>query len=373
MALMGCTSLCDGKSGGAGQAHHHSEYGARIPSSWLNRRRSTAVGRRLDVQCCRVASFLIRRAVQGVVTLWVIWSLVFVAYFMAPGDPAAILCRPGCPVPILQKIRETLGLNQPLWHQYLDYFGRIFHGNLGYSYGSGAPVSSIVLHAIPVDLSLAIPAALIWLTVGIGVGTAAARRPTSRRARAATVLVLAGLSIPTFIFGNALVYVFDGILFHSIDLFPRPGESWTPLLTNPLQWAHGLILPWITLAVVSSATYVRLSRSSMRDVLGEDYITAARARGIVERRVIYRHAMRAAIAPVLTQFGIDVATVLGGAIITEVVFDLPGLGRTMVEAVLNEDRPVVQGVVLVTSAFIVVANIIVDALHAVIDPRLRVA
>jgi peptide/nickel transport system permease protein len=320
-----------------------------------------------------VASYLIRRLAQGVVTLWVIWSLVFVAYFVAPEDPAAMLCRPGCPQFFLQRIRENLGLTLPLWHQYLDYFGRILHGNLGYSYGSGAPVSSIVLRALPVDVSLAVPAAIIWLSVGMGVGTMAARRPNTFRAWAARLVVLAGLSIPTFIFGIALVYLFCGVYFHGLDLFPRPGESWTPFPANPLAWAHGLILPWITLAFLSSATYVRLWRSSLRDVLGQEYITAARARGISERRITYRYALRAAIAPVMIQFGIDLAAVLGGAIVTEVVFDLPGLGRTMVQAILNEDRPIVQGAVLATSAFVVVANIAVDVLHTLIDPRIRMA
>ena len=150
-----------------------------------------------------------------------------------------------------------------------------------------------------------------------------------------------------------------------------PGQSWTPFQVSPLEWAHGLILPWITLAFVSSATYVRLWRSSLRDVLGQEYITAARARGISEWRITYRHALRAAISPVMIQFGIDLATVLGGAIVTEVVFQLPGLGRTMVQAILNEDRPVVQGAVIAMSAFIVVASIAVDVLHALIDPRIR--
>lgn len=319
-----------------------------------------------------MASYLIRRSAQGVVTLWVTWSLVFVAYFVAPGDPAAELCRIGCPQVFLQRIRESLGLTHPLWQQYLGYFGRIVHGNLGYSYGSSAPVSSIVLRAIPVDISLAIPAGIIWLGIGLSVGTMAARRPNSRRAWAARIFVLAGLSIPTFLFGFALVDLLCGVLFHSLDLFPRPGESWTPFQVNPLAWAHGLILPWITLAFVSSATYVRLWRSSLSDVLGQEYITAARARGISERRITYRHALRAAISPLTIQFGIDLATVLGGAIVTEVVFQLPGLGRTMVQAILSEDRPVVQGAVLVATAFIVVANIGVDVLHTVIDPRIRV-
>jgi peptide/nickel transport system permease protein len=320
-----------------------------------------------------VASYLIRRFAQGVVTLWVIWSLVFVAYFVAPEDPAATLCRPGCPQVFLQRIRESLGLTHPLWQQYLDYFGRIIHGDLGYSFGSAEPVSSIVLRAIPVDISLAVPAGIIWLSVGLVVGSIAARHPNTIRAWTATLLVLAGLSIPTFIFGIALVYLFGGVLIHGLDLFPRPGESWTPFLVNPLEWAHGLILPWITLAFVSSATYVRLWRSSLRDVLGQEYITAARARGISEWRITYRHALRAAVSPIMIQFGIDLATVLGGAIVTEVVFQLPGLGRTMVDAIVNEDRPIVQGAILATSAFIVVTNIAVDVLHSLIDPRIRIS
>ena len=318
-----------------------------------------------------MAPYLIRRSVQGVVTLWVTWSLIFVAYFVAPGDPAAELCRPGCPPIFLQRIRVNLGLDHPLWQQYLEYFGRILHGDLGYSYVSGAPVSSIVLRALPVDISLAVPAAIIWLGIGLSIGTLAARRPDSRRARAATLFVFAGLSIPTFILGVALIDIFGGIRIHEQHLFLLPGQSWTPFQVNPLEWAHGLILPWITLAFVSSATYVRLWRSSLRDVLGHEYITAARARGISESRITYHHALRAAISPVMIQFGIDLATVLGGAIVTEVVFQLPGLGRTMVQAILSEDRPVVQGAVIATSAFIVVAGIAVDVIHTLIDPRIR--
>ncbi len=318
-----------------------------------------------------MAPYLIRRSVQGVVTLWVTWSLIFVAYFVAPGDPAAELCRIGCPQLFLHRIRVSLGLDHPLWQQYLDYFGRIVHGDLGYSYGSGAPVSSIVLHALPVDISLAVPAGIIWLGVGMCIGTMAARHPNSRRAWAATLFVFAGVSIPTFFFGVALIDIFSGVRIQGSYLFPPPGTNWTPFLISPLEWAHGLILPWITLAFVSSATYVRLWRSSLRDVLGEEYITAARARGLSERRIIYRHALSAGISPIMTQFGIDLATVLGGAIVTEVVFQLPGLGRTMIHAVLSQDRPVVQGAVIATSAFIVVANIAVDVLHTLIDPRIR--
>ncbi len=318
-----------------------------------------------------MGAYLIRRAVQGVVTLWVVWSLVFVLYFIQPEDPAQLLVGRAATPAMIQQIRQSLGLTLPLWQQYLNYFGRIFHGDLGFSYASGQQVTTMIARALPVDISLAIPAGVIWIAVGLSIGVTAARRPRSRRARSATVFVVAGLSIPTFLLGLSLVYLFDGVLFHWLDVFPRPGEAWTPFLVNPLQWAHGLILPWITLAFVASATYVRLWRSSLRDVLGEDYITAARSRGLSERRLLYRHALRAAVSPVMTQFGIDLATVLGGAIITEVIFDLPGLGKLTISAIGNQDLPVVQGVVIATAAFIVVLNLIVDVLYAVVDPRVR--
>ena len=179
--------------------------------------------------------YVIRRVVQGVVTLWVAWSLLFVAYFVAPEDPASMLCRIGCPQIFLNRIREELGLNLPLWQQYLNYFGRILHGNLGYSYVSGEPVTTIVARAVPVDLSLAIPAGVIWLTVGLGLGIMAARHPNSARARAATLFVFAGLSVPTFIVGIALLDLFDGVLIRWLGLFPPPGSSWTPFLTNPTR------------------------------------------------------------------------------------------------------------------------------------------
>jgi len=320
-----------------------------------------------------MASFLIRRAIQGVVTLWVTWSLVFVLYFVAPEDPAQMMVSRGATPAMIERIRVSLGLTRPIWQQYLDFFGRIIHGDLGYSFTSGAPVSTIITRALPVDISLAIPAAAIWLAVGLGIGFMAALQPRSRRAIGATVFVLAGLSVPTFLFGISLIYLFDGLLVHWLNFFPLPGENWTPIQVNPVEWAHGLILPWITLAFASAATYVRLSRSSLLDVLGLEYITAARARGLSERRVLYVHALRAAAPPLITQFGIDLAAILGGTIITEVVFGLPGLGRALIGAVESQNLPVVQGVVVATSAFVVVVNIVVDGLYVALDPRVRTA
>lgn len=315
--------------------------------------------------------FIIRRVAQGILTLWVIVSLVFVLFFMASPDPARLLAGRAATPGLVEQIRVALGLNQPLWQQYLNFIWRLLQGNLGTSYKLHEAVTSLLGQWVPIDISLAVGAGVIWLALGLSVGILAARRPRSVWDRSATVFVLTGLSTPTFVLGLLLLYIFFYILTtHGIAIFPQAG-TWTPFHVNPLEWAHDLILPWITLALITAATYARLSRSTLLDTLGEDYIRTARAKGLSERRVVYRHALRAAITPIVTQFGIDLAGVLGGAIITESIFGLPGLGQNVVLAVGRQDLPVIEGVVLVAAAFVVVANIVVDTLYAVIDPRVR--
>ena len=317
--------------------------------------------------------FIIRRVLQGIVTLWAIVSLVFVLFFMASPDPARLIAGKAATPTLVASIRVALGLNKPLWQQYLSYLGRLLQGNLGESYKLHEPVTTLLGQWVPIDISLAVGASIIWMALGLSVGILAARRPRSVWDRSATVFVLTGLSTPTFILGLLLLYLFFYILnTHGITIFPGAG-TWTPFHVNPLQWARDLILPWLTLALITAATYARLSRSSLLETLGEDFIRTARAKGLSERRIVYRHALRAAITPIVTQFGIDLATVLGGAIITETVFGLPGLGQNVVSAIGREDLPVIQGIVLVAAAFIVVANIVVDAIYAVVDPRVRLS
>src|ERR1039458_8519040 len=212
--------------------------------------------------------FVIRRVVQGIVTLWVIVSLVFILFFMTNPDPARLLAGKSATLTEVASIRASLGLDHPLWQQYLSYLGRLITGNLG-------------------------------LILGLSVGILAARRPRSVWDRSATVFVLTGLSTPTFILGLLLLYVFFYLLTtHGVSIFPGAG-NYTPFLTNPAQWVRDLILPWLTLALITAATYARLSRSSLLEVLGEDYIRTARAKGLSERRIIYRHALRAAITPIV--------------------------------------------------------------------------
>lgn len=315
--------------------------------------------------------FLIRRIVFGLVTLWAVVTLVFILYYVAPHDPARTLAGRAVTPALLANIRHELGLDQPILTQYWSYLGRLVHLNFGTSFVNRLPVTTIILRALPVDISLAVGAAIIWTAMGVGIGVLAARRPRSFWDRGATIFVLTGLSMPTFILGLLLLYVLFYILtIHGIAIFP-PAGTYTGLTANPLEWARDLILPWITLALITAATYSRLTRSALLETLGEDYIRTARAKGLSERRVVYRHALRSALTPIVTQFGIDVATVLGGAIVTESVFGLPGLGRAVVQSIGNQDLPVIQGVVILASGFIIVANIAVDAVYALLDARVR--
>jgi peptide/nickel transport system permease protein len=318
--------------------------------------------------------FLIRRVIFGLITLWVIMTLVFILYYARPGvDPARELAGRAVTPALLASLNKEYGFDQPVPVQYAHYIVKVLHFDFGTSNVNRLPVTTIIGQAVPIDISLAIGSAVIWMVLGISVGVLAARRPRSLWDRGATVFVLTGVSMPTFILGLLLLYVFYYLLtIHGFPIFPKPG-SYTPITQNPLEWARDLILPWITLALITAATYSRLTRSSLLETLGEDYIRTARAKGLSERRVVYRHALRSSLTPIVTQFGIDLATVLGGAIITESIFGLPGLGQAVVHAIGVEDLPVVIGIVLVASFFVVAANIVVDAVYAVLDPRVRVS
>jgi peptide/nickel transport system permease protein len=202
-------------------------------------------------------------------------------------------------------------------------------------------------------------------------GTYSAVRPRSFLDRLFTTLALLFYSMPTFVLGLLLtLLLYYELTIHGFALFP--GSGFTPITQNPWEWFRGLILPWVTLALVSAAAYTRLTRASMLDVLDEDYLNTARAKGLSERTVIFRHALRAALTPVITQFGIDVGSLVGGAVITEQVFGLPGLGYTAVHAIEQQDLPVIIGIVVIASGAVVVANIIVDVLYAALDPRVHV-
>jgi peptide/nickel transport system permease protein len=316
--------------------------------------------------------FLARRIVFGVVVLWFVATVVFAMYFIAPHNVARTLAGREASPATVAAINHNLGLDRPILVQYGSFLGKALRGNLGYSYTNSEPVTTLIGQALPVTASLVVGGAAIWLLVGLTSGVLAATRPRSLLDRTTTGFALFFYSMPTFLLGEALLLVlfFRLHLLH-IDIFP--GAGYVPLTQNPVQWARYLILPWLTIALVTAATYTRLTRSSMLDVLGEDYIRTARSKGIRESRVIVRHGLRAGLTPMVTQFGIDVGTLLGGAIVTENVFGLPGLGELAINSLTKQDLPTVIGLVLLASAFVVVANIIVDVFYSLLDPRVRLA
>jgi peptide/nickel transport system permease protein len=318
--------------------------------------------------------FLIRRILTGLLVIWLISIVVFVLFFVAPPNVAYLLLGKfqAANQQLVAQVTAQLGLDKPIPVQYWDFLVRLVHGNLGYSYYSHESVTTLLGRALPVTASLAIGAAIIWVVSGVLIGVLSATRPRSIRDRFATLFALTGLSFPTFVLGLILLYfLFYKLHIAGIDWFP--GGGYVPLSQDPWQWFLHLILPWITLAVASMAVYVRLTRGQMLEVLGDDYIRTARAKGLSESRVTFRHALRAALVPIVTQFGIDVATLLGGAIVTEQVFGLNGLGALSVTSVVNQDEPVIIAIVLLTAVFVVCANIVVDILYAVLDPRVRLS
>jgi peptide/nickel transport system permease protein len=319
-----------------------------------------------------VIRFVIRRIGLGAFVIFMVTVLVFVIFFVGPGpaDLARRLAgREATPVQVAQ-VAKRLDLNAPWYSQYWHFLDRLVHGNLGYSYIHGQPVTTVIKQAFPITLSLAIGAAVIWLFLGVMSGVASAVRRGSVLDRSVTTMALVFYSIPVFVLGLLMLYLFFYVFtIHGLRWFP--GGGYTPFTQNPFQWFRGLVLPWVALALIQAATYTRLTRSTMLEVMGEDYIRTARAKGLLERRVIYRHTLRSALTPVISQFGIDVGTLLGGAILTEVTFSMPGLGYTVVNAIGQQDLPVVIGITIVATVGVVIANILVDIGYAVLDPRVR--
>lgn len=317
-----------------------------------------------------MARFLVRRIAFGAVVMWVVATVVFFLYFVIPHDPARLIAGKDATAQTLADVRLRLGLDQPILHQYLSYVWRLLQGNLGYSYFNSEPVSTIIAEDLPVTASLAVGGAVIWLVIGVLAGVLAATKPRSVADRTVTGFALFFYSMPTFLLGELFLLV---LFFHlhllGIDIFP--GSGYVGITQSVGGWAQHMVLPWFTLALVTGAVYARLTRGSMLDVLGEDYVRTARAKGLSERRVVFRHGLRAAITPVTTQFGIDLGTLLGGVIVTETVYGLPGLGQEIYNAITRQDLPVIIALVLLASAFVVTANIVVDAVYALLDPRVR--
>jgi peptide/nickel transport system permease protein len=317
--------------------------------------------------------FLIRRIISGVLVLWLVATGTFFLFFAAV--PVQVVARnlagraatPG----VLASVTKYYGLDRPLFAQYLTFLHKLIKGNLGQSFLTQQTVTTIIKQDLPVTVSVVIGGVVLWLVAGLAVGILSATRARSLFDRFATLGVLAGVSAPTFVVGELLIiFVFVQLNQHGISFIQT---GYAPITEGVGPWLGTMILPWITLAIVQAAVYTRLSRGSLLDTLGEDYIRTARSKGLTERRVLYRHAVRSAMTPVVSQLGIDVGALLGGVLVVEQVFGLHGLGYQIVQAIPSGDQPVVIGLVLIAAAFVVVANIIVDASYALLDPRVRIS
>jgi peptide/nickel transport system permease protein len=317
-----------------------------------------------------VIRFLIRRVASGIVVLWVTTVAVFTLFFVAPHNVAQVIAGRQATQQTVALVRARLGLNKPVLYQYWEFIVRLVHGNLGYSYYNSEPVTQLLASRFSVTASIAVGGGILWLAMGVMSGVLSARRPRSFVDRTITVVALIFYSMPTFLLGIILLYfLFFQLHLAGIDFFP--GSGYVAISSDPLGWAQHMLLPWFTVALTSAGTYTRLTRTGMLEVLSEDYVRTARSKGVGEGRIIFVHALRSALTSVVTQFGIDLGILLGGAVVTESIFGLPGLGQLAILSMTEQDLPVITGIVMVGAVFVVVGNIVVDMIYPILDPRVR--
>jgi peptide/nickel transport system permease protein len=318
-----------------------------------------------------VATYILRRILWGIVLLFLVCLLTFILFNVLPSaDPAQLRAGRNASPAIIAHIRHELGLDKSVIEQFWVYIKNIFlHFNFGYSFYSGQSVISLIGDRLPATLSLTIGAVILWVLLGIPIGIISAikRRTFVDRTSMGTALFF--VSMPIYWLGLIVLFLFAS----DIGKFPiLPGaNSYVGITTDAGKWFTSLLLPWFVLAATQAAIYSRLLRGSLIETMSEDYIRTARAKGLPERRVVWKHGVRAAITPVITVLALDIGALLGGAVLTETVFDIPGIGRLNYDAIIHSDFPVVQGTVLLAAMFIIVANIVVDIAYAYLDPRVR--
>jgi peptide/nickel transport system permease protein len=317
--------------------------------------------------------YIIRRLLWVIVLLIIVSMVTFLIFYLLPSADPAVLRAGRAPNPaLIAHIRHTLGLDKPIYVQYWRYFKQVvFHFNFGYSYQNSQPVRTEIFKRLPATISLTIGAVVIWLIVGLGIGIVSAIRRRTVLDRATMFGALLAISAPVYWLGLVALYLFANDI-GVVKIFPGSG-TYTGLTADPGKWFGSLLLPWMVLAASFAAFYARLLRANLIETMSEDYIRTARAKGLSERRVVLRHGLRSAITPIVTVLGLDIGTLLGGAILTEIVFNIPGIGRYAYDGIINADLPVIQGTVLFGAFFIVIANLVVDIVYAYVDPRVRYA
>jgi peptide/nickel transport system permease protein len=328
---------------------------------------------------------VIRRILWAIVLFWAVTVVSFVLFYLIPSDPAKQACGQACTEQQVKHVAHFLGTDRPVYVQYGKFIGRLmpvaftggFHfktPSLGNSFFNRQPVDTLVLQAAPVTASLVFGGVIFWMLMALPIGIISALRPRSLIDRGGMIFVLIGISMHPVWIGLIFAY-FIGYRWHITPItgyadFINPPHAEAG---GPVQWAYHLILPWMTFAIVFAALYARMIRANVMDTMNEDYVRTARAKGAPESRVLRSHILRNALLPIVTMLGMDIGLALGGAIFTETVFSLPGLGRTSIQALFNFDTPTVMGVIVFATTCIIVLNLIVDLLYAVIDPRIRLA
>ena len=320
--------------------------------------------------------YFVRRFLWAIFLFVSVTMITYVLFFLVPADPARLIAGKSATAADVARVRHDYKLDRPVYEQYWRFFDQlVIHQSLGRSFANRRSVNEMVGQAAPVTAGLVAGGAILWMLIALPVGILSALRPRSLLDRGAMIFVLVGISAPVVWIGLLLQYFIGFRLAWTpnagyCDVFNPPAGA---TCGGPWDWFYHMILPWLTFAILFAASYARMIRANVMDVLGEDYVRTARAKGVPEQQVIRRHVLRNALLPVVTMLGLDIGVALGGAIFTESIFNLPGLGRLAVNSVFNLDLPTIQGVVVFATLAIILFNLIVDVLYAYIDPRIRLA
>jgi peptide/nickel transport system permease protein len=310
-------------------------------------------------------SYILRRILSTLPVMGIVAMFVFSLLYITPGDPAAVIAGDQASPADVERIRQGLGLDRPFLVQFWDWFWGILHGDLGISIFTNLPVTSLIAQRIEPTLSLMAITLVLTILIAVPLGVVAAWKAGSWVDRSIMAFAVFAFSLPVFVVGYVLAYVF------ALEFEWLPVQGYTPLAQGVWPWLQNLILPAIALGSVYIALIARITRASMLEVLQQDYIRTARAKGLDQRSILFVHALKNAAVPIVTVIGIGVALLIGGAVVTESVFAIPGLGRLTIDAILRRDYPVIQGIVLLFSFIYVLVNLLVDVIYTLVDPRIR--
>jgi peptide/nickel transport system permease protein len=312
-----------------------------------------------------VAAFILNRVLATIPVMGIVAFVVFLLLRLSPGDPAAVIAGDYATVEQIAQIRTQLGLDRPILTQFVSWIGQILTGNLGVSIFSNLPVSTLIAQRVEPTLMLALTTILFSIVVAVPLGVLAAWKANTWIDRVLMLIAVVGFSTPVFVLGYFLIYGF------SLGLNWFPVQGYRSPFVDPVGFLFHIALPTLTLSAIFIALIARITRATVLEVLGEDYIRTARAKGQIERKVLFKHALKNAAVPIVTVIGLGIALLIGGVVVTESVFNIPGLGRLVVDAILKRDYPIIQGLILLFSFIYILLNLLIDIAYTLLDPRIR--